>query len=139
MGKPKVAGQDVFERINFLFQSAYAVVTSSPKNINLARFYCATLLQIARHQVLRIDPHMKRRICKKCQVLLIPGFTATVRHRSKREKHAVVTCCECGSNKRFLSRKDFVLWSDQPQFSLDQPKIPKENHERIEQLNVQEF
>ena len=31
MGKPKVAGQDVFERINFLFQSAYAVVTSSPK------------------------------------------------------------------------------------------------------------
>lgn len=116
MGKPKVSGQDTFERINFLYQAAYAVVVANPKNVNLARQYCATLLQIGRHQVSRIDPHVKRRICKRCELLLIPGYTCTVRHRSKREKHAVVTCVECATVKRFLSRANYQLWCDNPKF-----------------------
>jgi len=119
MGKPKVHGQDVFERINFLYQAAYSVIVANPKNVNLARSYCATLLQIARHQVTRIDPQVKRRICKKCNLLLIPGLTCSVRQKAKREKHAVVTCLECGTLKRFLNRADYQLWCENPKFDVE--------------------
>lgn len=116
MGKQKVASQDIFERIHFLFQAAHAVLSSNPSNVNLSRSYCSTLGQIARHQVLRLDPHLKRRICKKCHILLLPGVTCMVRLRKRREKHSVVTCLDCGTVKRFVTRRDYRLWCDNPVF-----------------------
>lgn len=58
------------------------------------------------------DPSIKRTICKHCHTLLIPGITARVRVRRRRERHIVVTCLECQTIKRYLCRANYVLWSE---------------------------
>ncbi|KAI8494968.1 Ribonuclease P protein subunit p21 [Branchiostoma belcheri] len=121
MGKKKtadpvgqMAGRDNFQRMNFLYQMAHTVMSTNPNNVQLARFYTSTLKKVSKTSVQRQDPSVKRTICKRCDSLLIPGVTATVRIRAKREKHVVVTCLECRMVRRFLARKDYQLWTDLP-------------------------
>ncbi|CAI9720891.1 P subunit p21-like [Octopus vulgaris] len=113
--------KESFQRINFLYQAAYLTLTVNPQNTGLVRFYINTLKTIAQRQVLRLDPHLKRTICKRCFSLLVPGLTATIRSRRRREKHTVVTCLECGLVKRFLWRPDHQLWIDNPAAWLKMP------------------
>ncbi|GAB1600803.1 ribonuclease P protein subunit p21-like [Argonauta hians] len=113
--------KESFQRINFLYQAAYLTLTVNPQNTGLVRFYINTLKTIAQRQVLRLDPHLKRTICKKCFSLLVPGLTAKIRSRGSREKHSVVTCLECGMVKRFLWRPDHQLWIDNPAAWLKMP------------------
>ncbi|XP_035694732.1 ribonuclease P protein subunit p21-like [Branchiostoma floridae] len=121
MGKRKkeepaaqIAGKDNLQRMNFLYQMAHTVMSVNPKNVQLARYYTSTLKNISKTCVQRQDPSVKRTICKRCDSLLIPGVTATVRIRAKREKHVVVTCLECRMVRRFLARKDYQLWTELP-------------------------
>ncbi|CAH1274103.1 RPP21 [Branchiostoma lanceolatum] len=121
MGKRKkadtvgqIAGKDNFQRMNFLYQMAHTVMSVNPNNAQLARYYTSTLKRISKNCVQRQDPSVKRTICKRCDSLLIPGVTATVRIRAKREKHVVVTCLECRMVRRFLARKDYQLWTELP-------------------------
>lgn len=67
---------------------------------------------IARKLVIRLDPSIKRVICKSCDSLLIPGVSCTHRLRGRREKHVTVTCLSCGMTKRFLARKQYKLFSE---------------------------
>ena len=50
------------------------------------------------------DPTIKREVCKGCGTLLVPGATAQVRVRAKRDTHVVVTCTTCNRLRRFLNR-----------------------------------
>ncbi|XP_077980609.1 ribonuclease P protein subunit p21-like [Glandiceps talaboti] len=113
-----VPNREAFQRMNFLYQAAHSTLVQNPDNVELARFYIATMRTIAKRLVLRIDPSIKRTICKKCNLLLIPGITATVRMRAKREQHVVVTCLFCKMVKRFLARENYQLWSERPELRL---------------------
>ncbi|MEQ2186516.1 Ribonuclease P protein subunit p21 [Goodea atripinnis] len=73
--------KEAYQRLNYLYQAAHCVLSQSPDNVELARFYCFTQKTIARRLVLRQDPSVKRTLCKKCCSLLIPGVTATTRQR----------------------------------------------------------
>ncbi|MEQ2268013.1 Ribonuclease P protein subunit p21 [Xenotaenia resolanae] len=79
--------KEAYQRLNYLYQAAHCVLSQSPDNVELARFYCFTQKTIARRLVLRQDPSVKRTLCKKCCSLLIPGVTATTRQRSKSDCH----------------------------------------------------
>jgi hypothetical protein len=45
---------DAYERMNFLYQAAHAVLRASPPNPFLARFYISTMRNIAKRSVLRM-------------------------------------------------------------------------------------
>ncbi|XP_076075567.1 ribonuclease P protein subunit p21-like isoform X2 [Mytilus galloprovincialis] len=121
MGKNKggIPQKEQFQRMQYLYQAANQCIKSDPRDLNLCRFYLTTMRSIAKKSVLRLHVDIKRTMCKKCCVLLIPGVTAIVRTKSKKEKHLVVTCLECDTVKRFLLRKDYKLWLDNPQAWLD--------------------
>eukprot|EP01114_Cavostelium_apophysatum_P009358 TRINITY_DN22477_c0_g1_i1.p1 TRINITY_DN22477_c0_g1~~TRINITY_DN22477_c0_g1_i1.p1 ORF type:complete len:141 (-),score=21.17 TRINITY_DN22477_c0_g1_i1:74-496(-) len=101
--KVVVPNDDAFKRMNFLHQASHVMFDQNP---NLSRFFNHTLKKIASRQVLRIDPSMKRGICKGCNILLVPGTTSNVRIRAKRGSHHVVTCKECGRFKRYPLLKE---------------------------------
>lgn len=75
---------------------------------NLSRFYLSHLRSIAMKSVIRLDPSIKRRICKRCDAFLAPGVSCTERieNKSKNGKKPwadvlIVECNACGAMKRF--------------------------------------
>ncbi|XP_017284327.1 ribonuclease P protein subunit p21 [Kryptolebias marmoratus] len=120
--------KEAYQRLNYLYQAAHCVLSQNPNNVELARFYCFTQKTIARRLVLRQDPSVKRTICKKCCLLLIPGVTATARQRRKHKKarFTVLRCLSCGQSRTLLNNPDYCLWVDQPEAQLEQPKQPKQ-------------
>ncbi|XP_045905469.1 ribonuclease P protein subunit p21 [Micropterus dolomieu] len=118
--------KDAYQRLNYLYQAAHCVLSQTPENVELARFYCFTQKTIARRLVLRQDPSVKRQLCKKCCSLLIPGVTATTRQRRKKHKtrFTVVKCLSCGQSKMLLNNPDYCLWVDRPEAQMEQQKQP---------------
>lgn len=116
MGRKNKSGvspqnQESCHKLNFLHQASHVVLAINPENVEMSRFYASTLKSTAQKLVFKLDPSIKRTICKHCHTLLIPGITARVRVRRRRERHIVVTCLECQTIKRYLCRANYVLWS----------------------------
>ena len=90
------------ERIRILFEQAEMAREASP---TLSKRYVETARKIAMAARIRLPPRYKSQICKKCNSLLVIGGNCSVRIQQKREPHLVVTCLDCGSQKRILLRK----------------------------------
>lgn len=105
--------QEACHKLNFLHQASHAVLAINPENVEMSRFYASTMKEIAKKLVYKLDPNIKRTTCKHCHALLVPGITAKVRIRRKRERHLVVTCLGCNTLRRYLCRPGHVLWSEQ--------------------------
>ena len=90
------------QRIQVLFQQAKSVYQSNPQ---LSSHYIETARKIAMATKIRLLPVHKRQICKKCNMLLVPGDNCRVRIKQRREPHVVVTCLRCGYKTRMLLRK----------------------------------
>lgn len=72
--------EDVYARLTFLYQAVEQLaVTDIRNNATLIHSYCRVFAQILQKKVLRLDPVMRRRVCRHCQMLLVAGVTATVR------------------------------------------------------------
>eukprot|EP00386_Alphamonas_edax_P007568 GDKI01025219.1.p1 GENE.GDKI01025219.1~~GDKI01025219.1.p1 ORF type:complete len:141 (+),score=18.62 GDKI01025219.1:38-424(+) len=96
--KKKAQGDLQQQRQNFLYQAAHCIVK---KNENLARFYMAEMQEIARKNVTRLHPTIKRSACKGCASLLLYGSNCTVTHNEqKNSEHLEVKCHTCGRVKR---------------------------------------
>ncbi|XP_072350382.1 ribonuclease P protein subunit p21-like, partial [Scyliorhinus torazame] len=67
------------------------------------------------------DPSVKRTICKCCSSLLLPGLTATVRHRKRGQRVTIVRCLTCGLTKRFPRQPGYSLWTERPEAQLQTP------------------
>lgn len=102
--KTAVANKDIYARINFLHQASLLLASSSP---SLSRTYVSDLNIVCRKSQLRMDPKIKRQLCKRCQSILIDGITANrrIENESRQKKvecdFLVITCDSCQSNKRF--------------------------------------
>eukprot|EP00124_Ichthyophonus_hoferi_P004967 Ihof_evm3s627 gene=Ihof_evmTU3s627 len=137
MNKPIFKGfslpnKEAYERMNYLYQAAqFALLSADHPNVPLARHYCITLKNIAKRLVLRIDPTVKRTICKRCNCLLAPGVTSTVRVQSKPRTHLVITCNECGFLRRYNTSDSHQLWTDRALNTLTTDK-----KEEIETKNI---
>ncbi|KAF8527783.1 RNAse P Rpr2/Rpp21/SNM1 subunit domain-containing protein [Gautieria morchelliformis] len=121
-----VVNREMFQRLNFLYQaSAYlkgieasASVPSDGTHINhtsrdsprkkgckrrratlggLGSSYVQCMRNISSKNVIRIDPNVKRTLCKGCDTVLLPGTTASVRVRGSADKsrEVVYTCLAC--------------------------------------------
>ncbi|KAK4884996.1 hypothetical protein RN001_001267 [Aquatica leii] len=103
-----VTGKDVFERINYLYQLSCITFKSNENNV-ASSLYSNLLMNISKKAVQRLEPNIKRSICKKCHNLLIPGVSATIRIRKKNVKW---TCKRCHSTKVFKAVPGYQLWID---------------------------
>lgn len=108
-GARPVPHRDAFERINFLYQAAHAALSLPQPDFSLCRHYVRALRLVVRRLVLRLDPNIKRSLCRRCDILLVPGLTCTVRSRANRFTHMVVLCSECGTLKRYPVRDGYKL------------------------------
>ncbi|TDL24232.1 Rpr2-domain-containing protein [Rickenella mellea] len=69
---------------------------------DLARNYIRSMRIIGQKTNVRMDPSVKRSLCKGCSTVLVPGSTATVRIKSMRShRHAIsYTCTHCSTTRR---------------------------------------
>ncbi len=84
------------ERIKILFDLAKEIIK---KDLKLSQRYVEIARKIALRTNFRLKK-LKRKFCKNCNTLLIPGFTARIR-LNKKHKTINVTCLICGSLKRY--------------------------------------
>ncbi|KIL62399.1 hypothetical protein M378DRAFT_81285 [Amanita muscaria Koide BX008] len=68
----------------------------------LSRAYIDTMLTVGKKTTVKMDPSIKRTLCKRCQSVLVPGLTVSVRVRkSTSHRHALeLTCTFCGFERR---------------------------------------
>ncbi|KAF5385912.1 hypothetical protein D9615_002629 [Tricholomella constricta] len=82
-------------------KGANAVKRTATVN-DLARTYIATMKTVGQRTTVKIDPAVKRTLCKGCNLTLIPGATASVRvKKSPAHGHIMVyTCTGCNTPRR---------------------------------------
>jgi ribonuclease P protein subunit RPR2 len=108
--KPSVPNKDGFARASFLFQAAHFVRDGA-----LSRMYIRSMDLVTKKGVLKVCPHVKRIVCKKCNRLQKPGRTCTAELEDEFKKSETLEIrCICGANKRFPVGKDreYVLFAD---------------------------
>jgi len=95
------------ERIDILLDLAKKEFKKNPKR---AARYVELARKISLRYNVRMKKEQKRKFCKKCNSLLLPGATASVRLDS-RKKLLVLKCRNCGSAYRqpYKSYKSKVL------------------------------
>ncbi|KAI8391638.1 RNAse P Rpr2/Rpp21/SNM1 subunit domain-containing protein [Radiomyces spectabilis] len=124
-----------YQRMNFLYQaSALMAATTAQtqqeprskwndnrtRSLNgLGRYYNSTMRKMARRLVIRLDPHVKRSICKRCDTMLLPGKTSAVRIQHQPETTTVTTCLICNTHKRLIARPDYELFNDKAEIRPD--------------------
>jgi len=98
------------ERLNFLLQAAQAVqrlprVRAEHRSV-LSQHFGGVLRSVARKSVVPLSANVKKALCRRCNALLVPGESSTVRVRSARAKHVVQSCNACGFQQRCALRRD---------------------------------
>jgi ribonuclease P protein subunit RPR2 len=106
----------LFARLSHLYKAATTLTTPTTSNkaqsdlstTNLSRFYLNHLRSVAKKSVIRLDPSIKRTICKRCDALLIPGVSCEhrIENKSKNGKKPwadvlIIECKACRAVKRF--------------------------------------
>ncbi len=126
---PECANRQAYQRMNFLLQLGAgrrpwpprppltpppaAALEAARDNAALARFYSAGARALARRLVLRLEPALRRALCRRCDALLAPGAAGTtVRVRARRERHAVTTCGLCGARVRARRRRGHAVQTE---------------------------
>ncbi|KAF3992129.1 hypothetical protein FT663_01264 [Candidozyma haemuli var. vulneris] len=116
---PRVS-KDHYARTSYLYQAANAHLQNG--NPVLARAMARNVDQVAKRTVLKLSPHLKRSICKKCHSLMLPGLTMAIYMENESKKNSpkadvlVLTCNQCSTPKRFPIGKcrDYELFCDKP-------------------------
>lgn len=102
-------------RINYLYQLSTTVAELCP---GLSSTYNSILKGLSQKSLLKLDPEMKRNICKGCNTMLIPGKTVMCRTIKKSKGAIKWTCIFCGKSKIFRNNKDYCMWSENPNVLL---------------------
>lgn len=102
-------------RVNYLYQLSKTMAEHCP---GLSSTYNTILKGLSQKNLLKIDPEIKRNICKRCNTMLIPGKTVTCRTIKKSKGTIKWTCTFCGKSKTFKKNNDCCIWSENPQFLL---------------------
>jgi len=83
------------ERISILFDLAKKEIKKHPER---SRRYVELARKIGLRYNVRLPKELKRKICKKCNMLLVPGVTCKVRLK---ENKIVIYCLACKSIYRY--------------------------------------
>jgi ribonuclease P protein subunit RPR2 len=100
--KPEKQVRTARERISILFSRAGEEFSRNPE---LSHKWVRMARKIATRYNVRLPRELRRRFCKKCLRLLVPGENCRVR-TSPRQHAVLVTCLECGNVMRFPYRRE---------------------------------
>ncbi|MEM3555694.1 MAG: ribonuclease P Rpr2/Rpp21/SNM1 subunit [Candidatus Micrarchaeia archaeon] len=92
--------QVVRERINILFQLAERELKAHPER---ARRYIYLARKLGMKYNVRFPKELKRKFCKKCGIVWIPGYNVKVRVNSR--KGVMEYRCKCGAVRCFSLRR----------------------------------
>lgn len=87
------------ERIELLMKKAESTF---PKDRELSRRYVELARKVAMKCPMRFPKKWNKRICRKCNSLLVPGENCRVRIYKHR---IIITCLECGNVRRIPLRR----------------------------------
>lgn len=78
---------------------------------------------------------MKRKICKRCKNILIPGSTAELDVTGIKNEVCEIRCNNCESKKLFQVNPQYKMWLDNPDsivevITTSQPPQPVEHVQR---------
>lgn len=97
MKDEKIIKDIASERIERLFSLAERMTDSGDKEESrLAKRYMDLALKISRHYKVKFPEEIKKKICKDCNSVLIPGINCTVRITNG----ALLYKCGCGGKKK---------------------------------------
>jgi ribonuclease P protein subunit RPR2 len=85
-------------RIKLLWEQAARIAKTDPEG---ARRRMQVASRVAQRARIKVPQGIKRKICRKCGTVLIPGESCRVRMRNNRAKHLTVTCIACGNIVRY--------------------------------------
>ncbi|KAF8623285.1 hypothetical protein AX15_006433, partial [Amanita polypyramis BW_CC] len=68
----------------------------------LSRAHVHTIIMVGKRATVKMDPSIKRTLCKSCKSVLVPGAIVIIRiKRSSSHKYALVPkCMKCGYARR---------------------------------------
>ncbi|CAH2241698.1 ribonuclease P protein subunit rpr2 isoform X2 [Pararge aegeria] len=111
----KLQGNDSFQRINYLYQISKHMAGINPV---LSAYYGNLIVNVAKKNVLKIHPDIKRQICKKCRSTLVDGTSAKMKIKNKDKSKCIEWICNtCGTKKVFPADKDkdHRVWLERPE------------------------
>jgi ribonuclease P protein subunit RPR2 len=88
-------------RVKILWEQASEIAKTDPEGARQRMHVASRVAQKAR---IKVPQDIKRRICRQCGMVLIPGESCRMRMRSNRAKHLTVTCNACGNITRYYVR-----------------------------------
>ncbi|MFW9966422.1 MAG: ribonuclease P protein component 4 [Candidatus Thorarchaeota archaeon] len=88
-------------RIRLLWKQALEIVKTDSDG---ARTCMQVASRIAQRVRIKVPREIKRKMCRRCGTVLIPGESCRVRMRNNRSKHLTVTCIACGNITRYYVR-----------------------------------
>jgi len=94
--------ETAMERVRILFRLADEAFPEDPAR---AQRYVDLARRIAMRTRLRLPRDLRRRVCRRCNALLVPGATSRTRVRQRREPHVATTCLRCGATARIPLRR----------------------------------
>lgn len=118
----KIANRHLHARISYLYQAAHLLDSISKKTatsveqplegpellLGLSQRVASQIRPVARKAVIKVAPSIKRNICKRCNVLLIPGNSSEIHIENQSRDQTkpwadvqVVRCKTCGYEKRY--------------------------------------
>lgn len=102
-------------RVNYLYQLSTALAEQCP---GLSSTYNSILKGLTQKSLLKIDPEIKRNICKGCNTILIPGKTVTCRTIKKSKGTIKWSCKFCGKSKMYKKNNNNCMWSENSKYLL---------------------
>ncbi|KAF8125018.1 RNAse P Rpr2/Rpp21/SNM1 subunit domain-containing protein [Mycena galopus ATCC 62051] len=117
-----IVNRDIMQRLNFMYQASVYLSgvlpvppqktpatpqkrTKKSRKMNvhdLSKSYINSMKVVASKTMVTMDPAVKRTLCNGCNIVLVPGSTATVRVKSSKvHKHVMhYRCTSCNSTRR---------------------------------------
>lgn len=110
--RPKTPqNREGFTRANYLYQ----IIQCTYENEPLSRMYGRSLDLMTKKSLIKMTPHMKRMLCKKCNRLQIVGLNSNIELQDiGKNSETYQSKCKCGATKRYPigKNKNYVLFCD---------------------------
>lgn len=120
-------GKDSFSRMNFLYQASMLM---AGKSDTLSAYYGNLCKTIGKKSVLRIDPNIKRTLCKRCHMALKPGITAEISTLDCKEDILAIKCKKCNHSKNFVVNSEYKFWLENPDSIAEICSVEKEKKQK---------
>jgi ribonuclease P protein subunit RPR2 len=98
----KAAREEATELVRQLMESSVGLARN---DLEMAKEQAALARRVRLRFNIKLDPSLRRYICRGCKNLIVPGVNARVRLGHGKPAVIRITCSECGRvNRKILSR-----------------------------------